>query len=73
MAILVSRTELSSIDPAVTLGLFRTVERVIAMLTPIVVATLIAAFGLWQAAIAMAVLLLVCSLAQTYLLRRINP
>jgi len=73
MAILVSRTELPRIDPAVTLGLFRTIERVVAMLTPIVVATLIAALGLWQAAIAMAVLLLVCSLAQTYFLRRINP
>ena len=72
MAIMVSRTELPGIDPAVTLGLFRTIERVVAMLTPIVVATLIAGFGLWQAAIALAVLLLVCSLAQTYFLRRIQ-
>ncbi len=73
MAILVSRNELPGIDPAVTLGLFRTIERVVAMLTPIVVATLIAAFGLWQAAIAIAVLLLLCSVAQTYFLRRVNP
>lgn len=64
MALLVSRTELPGVDPAVSIGVYRTIERFGAMITPIVTAALIALLGLGGSALVLSAMLLVCSVAQ---------
>jgi len=70
LALRVSGTELPNVDPAVSIGVYRTIERFGAMITPIVTAALIAALGLAGSAIALSVLLILCGMAQLYFSRQ---
>jgi hypothetical protein len=70
LALRVSGTELPNVDPAVSIGVYRTIERFGAMITPIITAALIAGLGLAGSAIAMSAMLIVCGLAQLYFSRQ---
>ncbi len=70
MALLVSRTELPGVDPAVSIGVYRTIERFGAMLTPILTAALIALLGLGGSALVLSAMLLVCGVAQFFFSKR---
>lgn len=63
VALRLAQTELPGVDPAVSIGVYRTIERVGAMLAPIVVALLIVAFGYAGSAAVMGGVLLACALA----------
>jgi hypothetical protein len=70
MALVVSRTELPGVDPAVSIGVYRTIERFGAMITPIVTAALIALLGLGGSALVLSAMLLVCGVAQLIFSKR---
>jgi len=63
VALRLAQTELPGVDPAVAIGVYRTIERIGAMLAPIVVALLIVAFGYAGSAGVMGGVLLLCALA----------
>jgi MFS family permease len=63
VALRLAQTGLPGVDPAVSIGVYRTIERIGAMLAPIVVALLIVAFGYAGSAGVMGGVLLVCALA----------
>jgi len=68
-ALQVSQHGLTSVEPAVALGLYRTVERVGAMLAPLLAAGLMSLAGPARAALGMGGLLIVCALVQTWISR----
>ena len=63
VALRLAQTELPGVDPAVAIGVYRTIERIGAMLAPIVVALLIVAFGYAGSAGVMGGVLLLCAIA----------
>ena len=58
--------------PAVAIGVYRMVERIGAMLAPLLVALLIEMLGYAGAAQAMGAVLLLCALAQGWISRKEN-
>lgn len=66
----ISQHEPAGVDPAVTLGLYRTIERIGAMLAPIVVALMIVAFGHDRSAWMLGSALLACAVVYGFVSRR---
>jgi predicted MFS family arabinose efflux permease len=64
VALRLSQNELSSVDPAVTIGVYRSIDRVCAMLAPLVVGSLIFVFDFHRSALILAAILLACALMQ---------
>jgi hypothetical protein len=71
MALRISQTELIGVDPAVTIGVYRSVERLGAMLAPVLVAVLIVAFGYAHSVMVMGAVMLICALSYGWISRRI--
>lgn len=69
-SLLISQHEPAGVDPAVTLGLYRTIERIGAMLAPVVVAALIVGVGHAQAAWMLGLVLLGCAAVYGLISRR---
>jgi predicted MFS family arabinose efflux permease len=72
LALRLSHSQLGGIDPAIVIGVYRTIERAGAMLAPLLVALLIVAFGYAGSALIMGGILLVCALAHGLISRRTN-
>jgi predicted MFS family arabinose efflux permease len=70
LSLQVSQRELAGVEPAVTLGLYRSIERIGAMLAPPVTGLLIALTGYARAASILGAILLGCALAWWVLSRR---
>lgn len=68
----IGQHELAGVAPAVAIGVYRMVERIGAMLAPLVVALLIGVLGYADAAKSMGAVLLLCALAQGWISRREN-
>lgn len=66
----IGQHDLAGVAPAVAIGVYRMVERVGAMLAPLLVALLIGVLGYAGAAEAMGAGLLLCALAQGWISRR---
>jgi predicted MFS family arabinose efflux permease len=72
LALRLSHSELGGIDPAIVIGVYRTIERTGAMMAPILVALLIATFGYAHSGLIMGGILLVCALAHGLISTRTN-
>jgi MFS family permease len=72
MALKISQTELVGVDAAVTIGVYRSVERLGAMLAPVLVAVLIVAFGYAYSVMVMGAVMLTCALSYGWISRRIS-
>ena len=72
MALRISQTELAGVDPAVTIGVYRAIERLGAMLAPVLVAVLIVGLGYAHSALLMGAVMLICALSYGWISRR-NP
>ncbi len=66
----IGQHDLAGVAPAVAIGVYRMVERIGAMLAPLLVALLIGMLGYAGAAEAMGAVLLLCALAQGWISRR---
>ena len=71
MALRISQTELAGVDPAVTIGVYRAIERLGAMLAPVLVAVLIVAVGYARSAQFLGAVMLICALSYGWISRRI--
>jgi predicted MFS family arabinose efflux permease len=70
MALRISQTELAGVDPAVTIGVYRAIERLGAMLAPMLVAVLIVWLGYAHSALLMGAVMLICALSYGWISRR---
>ena len=70
MALRISQTELAGVDPAVTIGVYRAIERLGAMLAPMLVAVLIVWLGYAHSALLMGAVMLTCALSYGWISRR---
>ena len=63
MALRISQNELAGVDAAVTIGVYRSVERLGAMLAPVLVALLIVTLGYAHSVMVMGAVMLTCALS----------